>query len=56
MSYLIMAECKNPSTAKPFKFITTDENVVYDNFEDASLFAVRMNKTYGDGYARVIAI
>jgi len=55
MTYLIIIGCKNPSTAKPYKK-AFNENVIFGNYEEASLAVERLNRVDGDGYARVIVL
>lgn len=56
MSYIILLGCKNPETARIFKMITTDENVIYKTEGEAEIDVGRINRVEGEGYAKVIAL
>ncbi len=56
MNYLIMTGCKDPFTAKPFTMLTSDENMVYEDYYDAKEVVRIMNEQNGDGYARLIVL
>ncbi len=54
--YLIITGCKDPYTAKPFTMITSDDNMVYEDYADAEAVVKIMNDVDGEGYARMIAL
>jgi len=56
MNYLIMIGCEDAFTAKPFTMLTSDENMVYEDYSDAKEVVRIMNDKNGDGYARLIVL
>ncbi len=56
MTYIIIINCKDPHNAKPFTMITSDENMVYSNIEEANRVASTIERTDGEGSVRVVAI
>lgn len=56
MLYLILIDCNNPSQTKFFKMISNDENIIYENKEDADNIVKLINKKEGNGFARVLEL
>jgi hypothetical protein len=56
MAYIIMTGCKDPYTAKPFTMLTSDDNMVYEDYNDAKAVVKALDEIDGEGYAKMIAL
>ena len=56
MIYIIITNCKDPYTAKTFTMLSSDDNMVYEDYDAAKIVVKVLDKEYGEGYAKMIAL